>query len=82
MKIIAKTQKGMEFLYNPKTARRVSEKSANKICAIVNEYKYLLGSGKNECWHVYDIDKYSTAYEYAQFQEFRIRNGIVTAVNR
>ena len=81
MKIIAKTVKGREFMYNPKTARKVSERSANYICNVVNEYKYLLGSADNECWHIYDIDKYDIAYDYAMFQSFTVRNGIVTARN-
>lgn len=81
MKIIAKTIEGKEFFYNAKSARKVSERSANKICNIVNQYKFLLDTSKNEKWHIYDIDKYDIAFEYAQFQSFTIRNGIVTARN-
>ena len=81
MKIIAKTTVGHEFFYNPRTARKVSDRSADYICKVVNEYKFLLDTGRNECWHVYDIDKYDTAYDYAMFQSFTVRNGIVTARN-
>lgn len=79
MKIIAKAIKGQEFLYNARSARKVSARSADKICAIVNEHKFLLGSADNEVWHVYDVDQYDQAYDYAQYQTFTIRNGIVTA---
>lgn len=81
MKIIAKTIKGQEFCYNARSARKVSAASAEKICKIVNEYKYLLGTNDGEIWHVYDIDCYSKAWDYAQYQAFTIRNGVVTARN-
>ena len=81
MFIIAKAVKGAEYAYNPKSARKVSKKSANQICEIVNKYKFLLGTKDNEIWHVYEIDKYSLAYDFAQYQSFTIRNGIVTARN-
>ena len=81
MKIIAKTVKGKEFLYNPKTARKVSARSAEKILDAVNAHKSMLGAAENEIFHIYDIDKYDTAYEYAQKQAFIIRNGYVYAKN-
>ena len=79
MKIIAKTIPGKEFMYNPKTARKVSAKSAKIILDIVNEYKFLIEDSSKEIWHIYDIDEYDTAYFYANRQAFTIRNGIVTA---
>ena len=81
MKIIAKTIEGKEFIYSATSARKVSERSANKICDIVNQYKFLLDTSKNEKWFIYEIDKYDIAYDYAQVQSFTIRNGIVTARN-
>ena len=81
MKIIAKTKIGQEFFYNPMTARKVSDRSADYIWSVVNEYKYLLDTGRNESWHVYEIDKYCQAYDFAMLQSFTIRNGIVTARN-
>lgn len=56
-----------------------SARSAETILKIVNEYKFLLDETKNETWHIYEIDKYDMAYQYAQFQAFTIRKGIVTA---
>ena len=79
MKIIAKTYKGKEYLYIPRTARKVSARSAEKILKVVNDYKFLLDESKNEIWHVYDVDEYDAAYYYAGRQAFTIRNGIVTA---
>ena len=77
MTILAKTRAGKEFLYNAASARKVSKASAQKICDIVNENGFLLKDG--ELWHIYNIDKYDTAYNYANFQSFTIRKGIVTA---
>lgn len=82
MTIIAKTKIGKEYLYIPRTARKVSKKSAQIICDIVNKYKYLLDTKPDECWHVYEIDEYSPAFDFAQYQSFTMRNGIVTARNR
>ena len=77
MKVIAKAIKGQEFFYNARSARKVSERSAKVILDIVNEYRFQLK--ENEVWHIYDVDQYDAAYDYAQFQSFTIRNGIVTA---
>lgn len=79
MLIIAKAVKGKEFLYNARTAHQVSKASAQKICEIVNQFKYLLGSNNNEVWHVYEVNEYDKAFYYAQYQKFTIRKGIVTA---
>lgn len=76
MKILAITTAGREFMYNPKTARAVSNASAEKIAAVVNHYKYKLQPG--QVWYCYDIDKYDTAFYYAQVQRFTIRKGIVS----
>lgn len=79
MKVVAKAVKGKEYLYNPRSARKVSARSAEYVCKVVNEYKFLLGSADNEVWHIYDIDEYDTAYDYAMRQSFTVRNGVVTA---
>lgn len=79
MYIIAKTIKGREFMYNPKTARRVSARSAKTILEVVNRYAFLLDTERGEIWHIYEIDQYDTAFCFAQSQAFTIRNGIVTA---
>ena len=75
MLIIAKTQEGREFCYTMKTAHAVSEKSALKICDILNESKYQLSA--SEKWYIYEIDCYDSTLEYARHQIFRIRKGIV-----
>ena len=81
MKVIAKTRKGAEFMYNPRTARKVSERSAETILKVVNDHRFRLASD-SEIWHIYDVDRYDAAYEYAQFQSFTIRNGVVKARTR
>lgn len=79
MKVIAKTIKDREFMYNARSARKVSARSAETILKIVNDYKFLLDTEKGEIWHIYDVDQYDNAYYYAQNQAFIIRNGVVTA---
>lgn len=78
MKVLALTSKGSEFLYNPKTAHKVSNNSAETICEIVNRYSYKIDK-PGLVWHIYEVDKYDTAYSYAQFQDFTIRKGLVKA---
>lgn len=79
MKVLAVSVAGHEYLYKASTARKVSERSAEKICAICNEVKWRLNDG--ECWYIHEVDQYDTAYDYAMMQAFTIRNGIVTARN-
>lgn len=78
MKILALAQKGHEFMYCASTARKVSNASAEKIRDIANENEYLFKKYPNSVWHIFDVDKYDTAYDYAQFQSFKIRKGIVS----
>ncbi len=73
MKIVAKSIKGKEFMYSAKSAHKVSERSANLICKLLNDINYHLNEG--ETWFIHDVDKYDTAYEYASFQAFTRRNG-------
>lgn len=77
MYILAISQKGKEFFYNPKSARKVSKRSGELIADVCNKYNFLLKPG--EIWFMHEIDQYDTAYEYALYQTFTIRNGIVTA---
>lgn len=77
MKVLAKTIKGQEYLYSARSAHKVSARSAKTILDIVNEYRFQLK--ENEVWHIYDVGQYDAAYDYAQFQSFTIRNGVVTA---
>ena len=73
MKIVAKSVKGHEFLYNAPSAHKVSERSAKLICKALNEIGYKLKEG--EVWHIHEVDEYDGAYEYATFQSFVRRNG-------
>ena len=75
MTIIAKTQPGREFIYNAKSAHKVSKEKALYICETCNEHKYRLNAG--EKWKVYEIDEYSQAYDYALQQHGRVYKGIV-----
>lgn len=73
MKLIAKTQKEIEFFHSRKEAYFVSNASANKICEIMNNVKFRLAS-ENEVWHVYDYD---FTQEYYASGKLRIYKGIV-----
>ena len=79
MKILAKTVQGREYMYSARSARKVSARSAQYILNVVNKAGFLLDREKGEIWHIYDIDEYDTAYDYALFQSFTVRKGIVTA---
>ena len=77
MKIVARTIKGKEFLYGIKTAHKVSERSAKEILEILNQNHFRCGKNPDEVWHIYDVDQYDLAYQYAEDQSFTIRNGVV-----
>ena len=55
MKLIAKTQKGKEFLHSKENAFFVPDASAKKICKIMNDVKFRINTD-TEIWHVYDYD--------------------------
>ena len=69
MKIVAKAIKGKEFFYSAKSAHKVAQSSAYLICKMLNDANYKLNEG--EVWHVFDVDRYDSAYEYAEWQTFR-----------
>ena len=73
MTIVAITHPGREYLYYSRSAHKVSKASASYILNVLNQYKHKLHDG--EIWHVYNVDSYSMAYDYAQYQRFSIRNG-------
>lgn len=75
MKIVAKSIEGQEFFYSKKSAHKVPNASASIICKALNDAKYKLNDG--EVWFVHDIDKYDSAYEYAETQAFSRRNGAI-----
>lgn len=74
--ILAITHPGSEYLYYSLSAHKVSKASAQLICKVCNQYKFKLKEG--ECWHVYEVGLYDGAYDYAQYQRFTVRKGIVT----
>lgn len=61
MKLIAKTQKGTEYLHSKQNAFFAPDSSANKICKIMNDVKFRLKSD-SEVWHVYDYDFSQESY--------------------
>lgn len=80
MIILAKTIREKEFIYDVRSAHQVPKKSANQIRDILNyeNVRYKLNSNE-ETWHIYEIDQYDVAYNYAISQRFTIRKGIVKA---
>ena len=70
MTIVAKSLRGHEFMYNPRSAHAVAERKAKAICDELNKLKYLLNND-NEVWYVHEVDQYDIApFEYAQDQRF------------
>jgi len=73
MKMFAKAVEGKEFIYSRESAHQVSERSANMICAALNEKRWGLKDG--QIWHVYDCEWYEQEYTGAAYQSFERRNG-------
>lgn len=73
MKLIAKTQKGTEYLHSKREAYFAPDASAEKICKIMNEVKFRLNSD-NETWWIYDYDFSQEVYVT---HRLRIYKGIV-----
>ena len=71
MRIVAVTNDGSEFLYNFRTAHKVSNSGAEKICKILNNIRYDLKK-PTEKWWVYEIGQYDIAYDVAQYQNFHL----------
>lgn len=74
MIIVALTREGSEYTYNRFSAHKVSKASAEKIRNALNENRYRIIAPDMK-WHVYEIDKYSPAYDIGRNQSFTIRNG-------
>lgn len=79
MFILAMTIPGKEFIYKANTAHQVSKASAETICNVCNENKYMYSRYPGYKWHVYEIDKYAMAADYASYQKFTIYKGLVKA---
>jgi len=73
MKVLARAEKGREFFYLASSAHAVPASRAEAIRDALNRSGYGLMAG--EVWHLFDVGPYDTAYEYAQYQSFRIRSG-------
>lgn len=70
MQLIAKTQKGTEFMHSKANAFFVPDSSANKICKIMNDTKFRLKS-ENEVWYVYDYDSTQEVYVMYKLSIYR-----------
>ena len=70
MLVLAKSIKGTYYMYNAKTAHKVSKNSAEKIRNVLNDKKYDLKD--NEEWNIHDVDTYDMAYDYALIQKFTV----------
>ena len=79
MKIVAISVQGQEFLYKARTSHRVSERSSETICELLNKVRYQLGNG--EVWFIHEIDRYDNAYDFALNQKFTLRMGTLKEVN-
>ena len=77
MIILAKSVKGSEFLYNARTAHKVSKANAEKIRDVLNEYNYKLKDG--ETWFIHDVSEtYDNAGAFASYQAFTMdKHGVV-----
>lgn len=82
MTIVAKSKKGHEFLYNPKTAHKVSKASAKDICKALNDYKFEIYDDDDEVWFIHEVDQYDNAFQYAEWQAFTRRNGAIRRVTQ
>lgn len=78
MKVLAIAKKGAEYLYNPYTAHKVSERSAERIREALNDAEYMLHKHPGGTWNIYDVGEIDTAAQVAEYQRFTIRNGAIT----
>lgn len=75
MLVLAKSLKGRDFYYSPRSAHRVSKRSANIIADILNEKVNVVDNFE---WVVHEVGYLSEAYAWAEGQSFVIRKGIVS----
>ena len=73
--MIGKTIEGAEYMYNRDECYAVSDRSAKRICATLNEIRWRL-DGKQK-WHVYDFDEYKAMYTAAGTQAMTLYKGEV-----
>ena len=72
-KIIAKTNKGKEFMYYRAFTYQVSNASAEIICKAMNDANYQLSDG--ELWKVYTVADYTFKYE-TMYKAVRYRDKV------
>ena len=70
MMIIAKSIKGQEFYYSPRTAHRVNARKARKVCDALNACGYMLA--ENETWYPHEVADWENAAIYAEGQRFTL----------
>lgn len=73
MIVLAKSIKGHEFIYSPKSAHGVPKSSARKIMDALNRAGYDLKD--DQVWHIHEVGSYDDASFYAGHQKFSIRKG-------
>lgn len=74
MIVVAKSVKGQEYMYLPRTAHQVKGMTPEKMAEFLNAQKHDLKSG--EVWHVHEVGPYDNAYAYGELQWFeRKQNG-------
>lgn len=74
MLVLAKSLKGREFYYNPRSAHQVPKASAKRIADILNDKPNVVD---NFVWFAHEVHDLSEAYAFGQTQSFRIRKGVV-----
>ena len=75
MLVLAKSLKGRDFYYSPRSAHRVSKRSAKTIAGILNENVNVVDNFE---WTTHEVGCLSEAYAWSESQSFVIRKGIVT----
>lgn len=75
MLVLAKSLKGRDFYYNPRSAHRVSKRSAKTIADILNAKVNVVDNFE---WTTHEVYNLSEAYAWAESQSFAIRKGIVS----
>lgn len=70
MKLIAKTQKELEFMHSRNDSFFAPNSSAQKMCDILNKNKYHINND-NETWFVYDYDFSQKDYCFRKLSLYR-----------
>lgn len=70
MKLIAKTQKGLEFMHSRNDTFFAPNSSAQKMCDILNKNKYHINND-SETWLVYDYDISQDLYCFRKLSLYR-----------